>query len=249
MLEASNITVKVQGKTLLSDVSMQVKPGEMLALLGPNGAGKSTLLAVLTGARKASEGLVMLEGRKLTEYPAKALAKRRAVLSQSIPIQFPFTVMEIVLMGRSPHIASSEGRDDIEIAEKALAEVDALGLKERLFPSLSGGEQQRVQLARVLAQIWQKQDAPRYLFLDEPTSAMDLKHQLSTLDKARALADEGVAVCAILHDISLAKHYADRVVLLKEGRKVADGTVKQTLTSATITDVYDIPAERLKLVV
>ncbi len=242
MLEGRNIRVVLDGSTLLEDVSIQVRPGEVVAVLGPNGAGKSTLLKVLCGDLSPTRGKVSMEGRVLASWDKKASAQIRAVLPQQSSLSFPFRVLEVALMGRSPHLRGPETQRDYAIARAALQEAGVDHLEDRLYPTLSGGESQRVHLGRVLAQIWEAVDkGPRYLLLDEPTSSLDLAHQHHTLTVARAFAERQVGVLMVLHDLNLAAQYADRVLLLKEGRQVATGPPEQVLQAETIEAVYEIP--------
>lgn len=242
MITAEHISYYIRDEAILHDASLHIAPGQVTAILGPNGAGKSTLLKCLTGIIDPNDGAVRLEGKPLGDYPLEALARKRAVLSQSNPINFPFTALEIVLMGRNPYARQTSAVEDETIALEALACVDAEELKDRVFPTLSGGEQQRVQMARILAQLWEQDDA--YLFLDEPTSALDLKHQHQLLRLVRNLAlDRGFGVCLILHDLQLAYRYADRVVLLKDGAVFSDGATEDVLTESHICDVFELDAE------
>ncbi|WP_417782134.1 heme ABC transporter ATP-binding protein [Terasakiella pusilla] len=240
MIEAQHISYSVGEKHILQDVNLRLSHGEMLAILGPNGAGKSTLLKVLTGTLTPDQGRVQIDGQGIDEYSILQLSKKRAVLSQSAQITFPFSAREIVMMGRSPHLVDRESHDDHRIVDEILYRLDAVDLSTRMFSTLSGGEQQRIQFARVLAQIWDQQGA--YLFLDEPTSALDLKQQLNIVELARELSHErGYAVCMIVHDLNLARHYADHVMFLKNGRAVAFGTPEGVLQTRSIADTFDIP--------
>ena len=242
MIEARHITVEVSGKKLLADVSAKVAAGETVAVVGPNGAGKSTLRRALCADVQVASGEVWMNGRRLEEWTIYERAQVRAVLPQDSTLSFPFTVLEVVLMGRTPHIQGAEGPRDYEIARSALDAVEARHLEERLYPTLSGGERQRVQLARVLAQIWEApEDGTRYLLLDEPTSNLDLAHQHSTLSVAHALAREGAGVLVILHDLNLAAQYADRIVMLKQGRITASGRPADVFTLEAIQETFDIP--------
>ncbi len=242
MLEGRNIHVVVDGSDLLEDVSIHVRPGEVVAVLGPNGAGKSTLLKVLCGDLSPTKGTVSMEGRLLTSWDKKASAQVRAVLPQQSSLSFPFRVLEVALMGRSPHWRGSETQRDYAIARAALQEAGVDHLAGRLYPTLSGGEGQRVHLGRVLAQIWEAvAQMPRYLLLDEPTSSLDLAHQHQILSAARAFAERQVGVLVVLHDLNLAAQYADRVLLLKAGRAVATGPPEQVLQVCIIESVYEIP--------
>ena len=242
MLEGRNIHVVVDGSDLLEDVSIHVRPGEVVAVLGPNGAGKSTLLKVLCGDLSPTKGTVSMEGRLLASWDKKASAQVRAVLPQQSSLSFPFRVLEVALMGRSPHRRGSETQRDYAIARAALQEAGVDHLAGRLYPTLSGGEGQRVHLGRVLAQIWEAvAQMPRYLLLDEPTSSLDLAHQHQILSAARAFAERQVGVLVVLHDLNLAAQYADRVLLLKAGRAVATGPPEQVLQVCIIESVYEIP--------
>ena len=240
MIEAKNISVSIGKKHILEDISVQIENGKVTAILGPNGAGKSTLLKCLTGSQNANSGTIELDGKRLNDYSLNDLSTKRAVLSQSNPISFPFTALEIVMMGRNPYASSSN--EDHEIALKALESVHAIHLKGWVFPTLSGGEQQRVQLARVLAQLWEQENA--YLFLDEPTSALDLKHQHQLLSFVSKLSEEKhFAVCIIMHDLNLAMRYANHVILLKDGKLFAEGNTATTLNKGIIEEVFEVPGE------
>jgi iron complex transport system ATP-binding protein len=246
MLEACAIRVVVGGALLLDDVSLSVAPGDVVAIIGPNGAGKSTLLRALAGDVRPAHGAVRLLGRPLHAWPVQEQARRRAVLPQQSTLAFAFTAREVVLLGRAPHSGGTSGPRDAAIAEGALEAVDAGHLADRWYTTLSGGEQQRVHLARVLAQIWEPiDDQPRFLLLDEPTNSLDLAHQHHTLALARRWARQGVGVVVVLHDLNLAAQYADRLVLLHAGRVVATGVPKDVLTPAQIAAVFGLPVQVL----
>jgi iron complex transport system ATP-binding protein len=238
-LSADHITVKIGEKTLLNDVSITVKAGEVLAVIGPNGAGKSTLLNVITGDVSANVGHVSMNDRPLSSWTLRDRAKVRGILAQNVPLSFSFNVLEVVLMGRSPHIQGREQARDYEIATHALLLAGVNHLRDRAYTSLSGGERQRVQLARVLAQIWEPVvGCPRYLLMDEPTNNLDLTHQHSALKVARKFADEGVGVMVILHDLNLAAEYAHHILLLHEGQMLDYGTPEAVLTQHNIRQAY-----------
>jgi iron complex transport system ATP-binding protein len=233
--------VQTGGTTLLEDLSLEVRPGEVLAVVGPNGAGKSTLRRAVCGDVQLSGGEVFMNGRSLSDLPLIARARMRAVMPQDSTLNFPFTVLEVVLMGRTPHLRGTEALLDYEIARAALDAVEGRHLEERLYPTLSGGERQRIQLARVLAQIWEKPaTGERYLLLDEPTSNLDLAHQHSTLAVARRFARDGAGVMVILHDLNLAAQYADRVVMLNRGRLVNCGTPSEVFTRDAIHETFAV---------
>ncbi len=222
-------------RQLITDVSLSIASGEMVAIIGPNGAGKSTLLRLLTGYLTPDRGECSLLGKPLEQWQPQQLAKVRAVMRQHSELAFPFTVEEVVAMGRAPH----NGRDAKQAIRQVMAQTDCAALAQRDYRQLSGGEQQRVQLARILAQLWQPQPASSWLFLDEPTSALDLYHQQHTLRLLRSLTrQQPLAVCCVLHDLNLAALYADRILLLHQGRLVASGTPQEVLQTDILTRWY-----------
>lgn len=246
MMEARKLSHRFGQNWVLREVSAALAPGRLTAILGPNGAGKTSLLRCLAGALTPSHGGVWLDGAPLAHYGLRALARKRAVLSQSVPIAFPFTAREIVLMGRNPYDADASPGTDAAIAEQALRSMDVWDLRARIFPTLSGGEQQRVQLARVLAQVWEQERA--YLLLDEPTSALDLKHQHHVLDALRRLARERhYAVGLVMHAVHLARRYADEAVLLRGGRVAVAGASRTILTARNLARVFDIAPKFLSV--
>jgi iron complex transport system ATP-binding protein len=231
------------GATLLDDVSLAVERGEVVALLGPNGAGKSTLLRALCGELSPAAGDVHLEGRSLSGWSPRERAARLGVLPQASRLVFPFTAEQVALLGRTPHVARRESARDREIAGLALRRAGVGALARRDYLRLSGGEQQCVQLARVLAQVW---DAPaqgsRYLLLDEPTASLDLRLQHALLGLTRQLAGQGFGLLVSLHDLNLAAQYADRIALLCGGRLLADGAPPQVLSAERIRRVWGVEA-------
>jgi iron complex transport system ATP-binding protein len=244
MLEAKQVSVIAGRSTLLDQVSLTVTPGQLIALLGPNGAGKSTLLKVLAGDLRPASGQVTLQQTALHDWPRKALGQTRAVLPQHSRISFALTAMEIATYGRFPHCDGLFSAQDKAIASAMLAQMDVAHLARRDFGGLSGGEQHRVQLARVLAQIDSPDHGrPRYLLLDEPTAALDLPHQHHLLRQARQLAESGnVGVLIILHDINLAARYAHRIVYMKNGRKLDEGSVDDMMDAGKIAACFGIAA-------
>ena len=246
MIEARNITVEIQSKKLLDAVSLEMRAGEILVVVGANGAGKSTLRKVLCGDLAQTNGEVLMNGKLLADWTLPERARIRAVLPQDSSLSFPFTVLEVVLMGRAPHTNGAESEKDYEIARAALSKVDALDLEERIYPTLSGGERQRVHLARVLAQIWEQTENPRYLLLDEPTSNLDLTHQHSTLKIARQFASESAAVLVILHDLNLAAQYGDKILILKNGKVSALGVPEKILTPEIIRETFGVKVSVIK---
>ncbi|HEX8608525.1 MAG TPA: heme ABC transporter ATP-binding protein, partial [Pedobacter sp.] len=241
MLIADQLTFQVGVKTLVQDISFTLHPGELLVVLGANGAGKSTLFHMLTGDKKPTQGTVELNGRNLTTYTVQELALLRAVVNQQNTMNMAFTVQEVVLMGRYPHSGSSSAEKDAEISAKVMDLTGTSHLSHRSYLSLSGGEQQRVQLSRVLAQIWDVPNA--VLLMDEPVSSLDILYQQQTLAIARKLVDCGVMVLAILHDINLASQYADRIIMLKDGKKYYDGPPSEVLLATNIAEVFNVEAD------
>ncbi|MFJ4332438.1 heme ABC transporter ATP-binding protein [Streptomyces sp. NPDC088935] len=234
---AEGLRVRLGGRPVLDGVDVEVRAGEVLALVGPNGAGKSTLLGALAADVPAAEGVVRVHGRPVTDWSAHELALRRAVLPQSASLSFPFAVAEVVRMGRAPWAGGDrEDEDDTAVVE-AMARTEVTGFAERPFSSLSGGERARVALARVLAQ-----RAP-LLLLDEPTAALDLRHQELVLRLCRQRARAGEAVVVVLHDLALAAAYADRVALLRSGRIAAGGPPSEVFAEGLLSEVYDQPVE------
>ncbi|WP_457030453.1 heme ABC transporter ATP-binding protein [Kitasatospora sp. P5_F3] len=237
LLTAAGLRLVVDGRELLGGVDLVVRAGEVLALLGPNGAGKSTLLSVLAGDVLPTSGTVTLNGRPLDGYRPAELALHRALLPQAAALSFPFPAGEVVRMGRAPWAGTAAEAEDDAAVTAALAATESAAFVDRPFTALSGGERARIALARVLAQ------RTALLLLDEPTAALDLRHQELVLRVARERARAGDAVVVVLHDLSLAAAYADRVVLLAGGRAVADGPVAEVLEAALLTEVYAHPVE------
>lgn len=237
IISAAGVGVDLEGATVLHDVSLEVVPGEVLALVGPNGAGKSTLLGVLSGERTPSRGSVAYGGRPIDGFRHADLAKLRSVLTQENTVSFPFKVAEVVAMGRSPWARSVEGRDDVTVVQESMDAADVGHLARRRYTSLSGGEKARVSLARVLAQ------RTPVVFLDEPTAALDLRHQEDVMRIARGLAQDGRSVVVVLHDLSLASAYADRIALISGGGLEAIGAPAEVLTEERVERVYGLPVE------
>ncbi len=231
-LIAKDVTVRAGDRAILDRVSITVNAGEFVVVVGPNGAGKSTLLRVLAGEAKPTRGAVQLDGRAIADIPTRELGRIRAVLPQQSRIEFAFSVRDVVAMGRAPWRGRPEQDNDMASIEAALAAADITQLADRDVTTLSGGEAGRVTLARVLAQ-----DTP-LIMLDEPTAALDIAHQETVLRHARSLADRGVGVLAILHDLNAAARFADRVMVLHDGIVSADGPPGDVLTPALLSKVY-----------
>ena len=242
MFSASIDSIAIGGTTIVRSVEFMALPGEVTAIIGPNGSGKSTLLKGLSGDLHY-KGRVVINGQDSRSLKSWETASLRAVLPQHSTLSFPFTVREVVAMGLTG------GRSGVSIAERewlperALERVDLAGFAGRFYSDLSGGEQQRVQLARVLCQVWQPvlDGAPRYLLLDEPVSSLDVKHQILVMKIARDFADAGGGVVAILHDLNLAGRFADRILAMRAGTAAGFGAPDDVLTDGRMTDVFDCP--------
>ena len=246
-LQAEGIEVRAGTKPLISEVSLVVAPGEFLAVIGPNGAGKSTLLGALAGDRTLAKGRVLLDGKALTQWNKRDLARRRAVLPQHSNVAFDFTGLQIALLGLLAHRDRLSERQMRNLAEQALGETEARGFAGRPFTVLSGGERQRVQLARVLAQCDAEQTTRPFLLLDEPIAGLDLAHQHTALASARRRADRGLGVLAVLHDLNMAARYADRVAIMEQGRVTALGPTEETLDPARLSAVFATPITRVQM--
>ena len=229
VIKCENVSVIRGTKTILNDVSIHANQGELVAILGPNGAGKSTLLGVLAGDLSPDSGTVHFGDDQISSLSKSDLARYRAVLPQQVTVSFPFSVEEVVEMGRGP---KSTGADQ-DLIEMAMKKVDVLEMRNRLYRSLSIGEQARVSMARILAQDTQ------LLLLDEPTAVLDIGQQEKLMRIVRSLVDEGRTVIAVFHDLNVAMSFADRVVLLRKGKQVADGTPRTTLTAETLSNIYE----------
>jgi len=238
-LECIDAGFQAGSKTLLSGVTARLSPGRFCAILGPNGAGKSTLLSLLSGQRRPTRGEVRLDEQPIDRHANAALALRRAVMPQESSVAFDFNAQEVVTLGRLPHRAAPEANEGEIVADAmALTGVSALG--PRILNTLSGGEKARVHLARALAQLWNPRPdgSSRWLLLDEPTAALDVAHQHSSMALVRRWAAQGAGVVAVLHDLNLALRYADEVIVLGSGRAMVQGPTAQVLQPALVREVW-----------
>lgn len=239
LIRAEELGIDLGGRRVVDGVDLVVEAGELVALVGPNGAGKSTLLHGLTGDLPTAQGRVLVGERLVSAWSDRDLALRRAVLPQQVAVSFPFTVEEVVRMGRAAWAGTEREADDDEQVALALALADVAHLARRSVPSLSGGERARVALARVLAQ------STQLVLLDEPTAALDVHHQELTLTVVHERVRAGGAAVVVLHDLGQAARYADRIAVLAGGTVVADGPPEVVLDAELLSSVYQHPIEVL----
>jgi len=236
-MKATDIHVSLNGKAILNGVNFAAEPGQVTAIIGPNGSGKSTLLKALSGEITGT-GRIELNGRDIATLKPWELSPMRGVLPQSSTVAFPFTVLEVVRLGLASGLAAA----DDTLPLQALAHVDLTGFETRTYQDLSGGEQQRVQMARVLTQVWEalENDTPRWLLLDEPVASLDIAHQFTVLDIARDFAAQGGGVIVVMHDLNLTALFADQVYVLSAGRVWSNGPPSKVLNDQTMQEVYGI---------
>ena len=235
-IKAENINITLEKNNILKDINIEVDNKEVVGIIGPNGSGKSTLLKCIYRVLKPNDGAILLDEVDIKDMTVKESSKKLAVLSQHNNYNFDFTVKDIVLMGRSPHkkFMERDNKEDYDIVNEALKKVDMLEFKDRSFQSLSGGEQQRVILARALAQ------QPQCLILDEPTNHLDIKYQLQLMRIVKSL---NIEVIAAIHDLNIAAMYCDKIYVLKDGKIVKFGKTNEVLTKKLIKDVYEVDAD------
>jgi len=242
IVAARGVGFSAGGRALVNDASLALQPGTTTILIGPNGAGKSTLLKLITGEAKPSSGEVLIDGENLHAIPAWRLACQRAVMAQHARLVFPFSVYEVASLGVDGIGRALPRQRREALVGESLAAAGVLDLAARRYQTLSGGEQQRVQFARVLCQIEAGRSVAsrQALFLDEPIASLDLCHQLALLDMARTIASRGVAVLIVLHDLNLAVTYADHLVVMDQGRIIAQGAPAKTLDDALLRQVFKV---------
>ena len=238
-IKAENINITLEKNNILKGINIEVDNKEVVGIIGPNGSGKSTLLKCIYRVLKPNDGAILLDEVDIKDMTVKESSKKLAVLSQHNNYNFDFTVKDIVLMGRSPHkkFMERDNKEDYDIVNEALKKVDMLEFKDRSFQSLSGGEQQRVILARALAQ------QPQCLILDEPTNHLDIKYQLQLM---RIVKNLNIEVIAAIHDLNIAAMYCDRLFVMKDGQIVASGTPQDILTKELIKEIYEIDVDIIK---
>ncbi len=235
-VEARSVTSIVGGNVLVDAVSLHARPGEFVGIVGPNGAGKTSLLRCLAALRRPTAGTVLLDGREVTRWPRKALARTLAFVQQENAADTDITVRDAVMLGRIPHkgVFDRDTASDHALVATALARVELQGWEGRRWHTLSGGEKQRVHLARAMVQ------EPEALLLDEPTNHLDVKFQLQMLAFIRSL---GLTTIAVLHDLNLAALFCDRIVVMQSAKVVADGPPEDVLTPRLLLDVFEAEAE------
>ncbi|MFT4042062.1 MAG: heme ABC transporter ATP-binding protein [Gordonia sp. (in: high G+C Gram-positive bacteria)] len=236
-LVGENIHVTLGGRDVIRGVSLHVDPGELVALVGPNGCGKSTLLSVLAGLRTPQSGRVHIDGHDMSGLAPRELARLRSVVTQHNRPDAPFTVAEVVAMGRYPWLRTQQAAGSPAAIAEALRSCDLDDIADRPFAQLSGGQQARVSLGRALAQ------RTPVMLLDEPTAALDIHHQERVLDILRSHRDAGAAVLLVVHDLSLAAAHADRVALMRDGQLSAIGPAREVMTAPLLSAIYDHPVE------
>ncbi|HEY4307528.1 MAG TPA: ATP-binding cassette domain-containing protein [Gemmatimonadaceae bacterium] len=248
MVELRDVSYRAGNTLILDRVSARFRTNAFNVILGPNGAGKSTMLRLATGLATPTSGDVRYDGRAIADFEPKELAKLRAVLSQHVELAFPLPVIDVAMMGRYPHYGRVATAQDRAIVEQALEMVGMIDRRDQAYPTLSGGERQKVQLARVLAQIWtdgSSQSSGRYLFLDEPTTSLDVHYQIQILDIARSLLVQQCTIVAILHDLNVAFEYGDHYVLLEQGRVALEAERASEIGQAELERVFHVRARRI----
>lgn len=241
MLKTTDIFYSIGKKLILNGISAEFHPGEFNMILGPNGSGKSSFLKIFSGEVKHFEGKVYYGDQMINTIKKEELAKSRAVMSQLPELSFPLMVDEVVMMGRYPHFTFNPNKKDHAICEAVIKRMNLESFTNRNYLTLSGGEKQRVQYARVLAQIWEKAAVGcRYLFLDEPLTSLDISYQQEFLQIAREFTNNDTVLIAIMHDINLAIQYADKLFFLKDGELVAQGKPGEILSESLLENVFDI---------
>jgi iron complex transport system ATP-binding protein len=236
MIQATTISLSVRDKSILKNVNVTVKPGSFTAIVGPNGAGKSSLLKVMAGEHTHYSGEVIINGKEIKAFTTKELSHVRAVLPQSTTLQFSFTVAQIVMLGRHTHAGMAQVNQSIVKEIMHLTGIEKF--RDRNYMTLSGGEKQRVQLARVLAQVWEETVYPRYILLDEPTSSMDIAQQQHIFALAKKVTERNIGVMAIVHDLNQAVQFADHLYFLRDGRIITEGDAQKVFTKANIEETF-----------
>lgn len=241
MLRTTDISYGIANKKILQNVSAEFLPGEVNMILGPNGSGKSTFLKIFSGEINHFSGEVFYNNQNIQSLKPITLARQRAVMSQQPELSFPLSVEEVVMMGRYPHFTFNPGKKDISICNEAIERLQLTDFKERNYLTLSGGEKQRVQFARMLAQVWEEPtNGYRYIFLDEPLNNLDVNYQQEFLQIAKSITTANTVFIAVMHDINLALQYADKLFFLKNGRLVKAGYSTEVVNELLIDEIFNV---------
>ena len=237
-LQLREVSFRIDSKLLLSNINISIQPAKIVSFIGPNGAGKTTLLRVASGALSAPG--VTLESKPLKVLTPEGRARKFAFLNQTSELNFPFKCLEVLHLGRIPHRTSR--RCNERIVEEVINSLSLDKLVDRIYTTMSGGEKQRVQIGRILCQVWDNIDSA-FVFFDEPTAELDLAHQLRFFDTVKMLAARGASISLVLHDINLASRFSDELILLKSGKILAMGSPREVVTRANIRDAFSVQAE------
>ena len=237
-LQLREVSFRIDSKLLLSNINISIQPAKIVSVIGPNGAGKTTLLRVASGALSAPG--VTLDSKPLKALTPEGRARKFAFLNQSSELNFPFKCLEVLHLGRIPHRTSR--RCNERIVEEVINSLSLDKLVDRIYTTMSGGEKQRVQIGRILCQVWDNIDSA-FVFFDEPTAELDLAHQLRFFDTVKMLAARGASISLVLHDINLASRFSDELILLKSGKILAVGSPREVVTRANIRDAFSVQAE------
>lgn len=237
MLEIRDIVVSYGNRQILNKVGLHAEKGQFVGIIGPNGSGKTTLVKTINRIIKPDSGSITIDGRNMTDMNSIEIAKNIAMVSQVISINFEFTVEDVILMGRTPYIKGGETHEDREIVQDAMEKTKILHLKDRFVTQLSGGELQKVIIARALAQ------KPKILLLDEPTSHLDITNQIDILNLVKNASRKGMLVIAVIHDLNLAAYYCDKICLIRDGDMISTGSPEEVLTPTNIKTTYNIDVE------
>ena len=242
LLQLKSVSYKIDGNLINDNISFDINSGDLISIIGPNGSGKSTLIRLVSGDIKPTSGEILFLDKKIQLWDINHLAKKRAVLSQATAISFPFTVLDIITMGRFPYDEEGKlGKSEMEYCYFLIEIFDLTNLIHRSYTSLSGGEQQRVQLARSFTQIWNEESyADKFLILDEPTNNLDIKHQLALFDLIIDLNKKGLTVIIVLHDLNHAIIYSKKTIMLKNGELKHHGNTEDTFSDSNLQNIFDV---------
>ena len=251
MIIIKDLSYEIRGHKLINSINLNLSLGKIHGIIGANGSGKSTLLRLISGEIKPTEGSIAIDNTRLDDWKLNSIARSRAILPQHTTLSFDYSVEEVVALGRAPYFGlHKEAVNGAYAIETVMEQLELSALRNRNYTTLSGGEQRRVQLARVLAQINRpvntKPLSPRYLLLDEPVSGLDLSYQHSFLNTMREIADENTAVIISMHDPNHAATYSDELILLRKGQLMANGSTKNTLTSELLEKHFSVCAESMQ---